>query len=59
LYAPDLPPVDVVVRTSGESRISNFMLWQICGAKVYFTERTWPDFDEHEIDNAIKLTNGS
>ena len=58
LYAPDLPPVDVVVRTSGESRISNFMLWQICGAKVYFTERTWPDFDEREIDNAIKLTHG-
>lgn len=58
LYAPELPPVDVVVRTSGESRISNFMLWQICGAKVYFTERTWPDFDEHEIDNAIKLAHG-
>ena len=59
LYAPDLPPVDVVVRTSGESRISNFMLWQICGAKVYFTERTWPDFDEQEIDRAIKLTHAT
>ena len=55
MYAPNLPPVDVVVRTSGESRISNFMLWQIKGAKVYFTERTWPDFDAHEIDNALKL----
>jgi undecaprenyl diphosphate synthase len=55
LYAPELPPVDVVVRTSGESRISNFLLWQIKGAKVYFTERTWPDFDAHEIDNALKL----
>jgi undecaprenyl diphosphate synthase len=55
MYAPSLPPVDVVVRTSGESRISNFMLWQIKGAKVYFTERTWPDFDAHEIDNALKL----
>jgi undecaprenyl diphosphate synthase len=55
LYAPDLPPVDVVVRTSAESRISNFLLWQIMGAKVYFTERTWPDFDEHEVDNALKL----
>ena len=55
LYAPELPPVDVVVRTSGESRISNFLLWQIMGAKVYFTERTWPDFDAHEIDNALKL----
>lgn len=55
LYLPSLPPVDVVVRTSGESRISNFMLWQIQGAKAYFTERTWPDFDAHEIDNALKL----
>jgi undecaprenyl diphosphate synthase len=55
LYSPTLPPVDVVVRTSGESRISNFLLWQIMGAKVYFTERTWPDFDTHEIDNALKL----
>jgi undecaprenyl diphosphate synthase len=55
LHSPDMPPVDVVVRTSGESRISNFLLWQIMGAKVYFTERTWPDFDAHEIDNALKL----
>jgi undecaprenyl diphosphate synthase len=55
LYAPELPPVDVVVRTSGESRISNFLLWQIMGAKVYFTERTWPDFDAQEITNALKL----
>jgi undecaprenyl diphosphate synthase len=59
LYAPELPPVDVVVRTSGESRISNFLLWQIMGAKVYFTERTWPDFDAHEIDNALKLVHAS
>ncbi|NCV60941.1 MAG: hypothetical protein EBW52_05980 [Betaproteobacteria bacterium] len=59
LYAPQLPPVDVVVRTSGESRISNFLLWQIMGARVYFTERTWPDFDAHEIDNALKLVHAS
>jgi undecaprenyl diphosphate synthase len=50
-----MTPVDVVVRTSGESRISNFLLWQIAGAQVYFTERTWPDFDAQEIDAAIKL----
>jgi undecaprenyl diphosphate synthase len=55
LYDPDMTPVDVVVRTSGESRISNFLLWQIAGAQVYFTERTWPDFDAQEIDAAIKL----
>ena len=55
LYDPEMPRVDVVVRTSGESRISNFLLWQIAGAKVYFTERTWPDFDAQEVDAALKL----
>ena len=57
LYDPALPPVDVLVRTSGEARISNFMLWQITGARVYLTERTWPDFDKHELDKAIALAN--
>ena len=55
LYDSSLPPVDVLVRTSGESRISNFMLWQIAGAQIYFTERTWPDFDAVELDAAISL----
>ncbi len=55
LYDSEMPRVDVVVRTSGESRISNFLLWQIAGAKVYFTERTWPDFNAQEIDAALKL----
>ncbi|MGA0862437.1 MAG: polyprenyl diphosphate synthase [Ilumatobacteraceae bacterium] len=53
LYDPSLPPVDLVVRTSGESRISNFLLWQIKGAAVYFTERPWPDFDAAELDAAL------
>ena len=55
LYLPDLPPVDVLVRTSGEQRISNFLLWQITGCTVYFTERTWPEFDADELDRAIAL----
>ena len=55
LYVPELPPVDVLVRTSGELRISNFMLWQIAGARVYFTERTWPEFDAAELDAALAL----
>jgi undecaprenyl diphosphate synthase len=55
MYLPDLPPVDVVVRTSGERRISNFMLWQSAGAPVYFTEQTWPDFGEDELDAAIAI----
>jgi undecaprenyl diphosphate synthase len=53
LYDPSMPAVDLLVRTSGESRISNFMLWQITGSKVFFTERTWPDFDSAELDLAL------
>ena len=53
LYDPSMPAVDLLVRTSGESRISNFMLWQITGSKVFFTERTWPDFDDAELDLAL------
>lgn len=55
LYLPDLPNVDVLVRTSGEMRISNFLLWQIAGCKVHFTEKAWPDFDEFELDSALAL----
>lgn len=55
LYDPALPRVDVLVRTSGEARISNFLLWQIKGARVHFTERPWPDFDESELDRALAL----
>lgn len=55
LYSPELPPVDVLIRTSGESRISNFLLWQIAGARLYLTERSWPDFDAVELDAALAL----
>lgn len=55
LYLPELPPVDVLVRTSGEGRVSNFLLWQAAGAPVYFTERTWPEFDGSELDRAMAL----
>lgn len=55
MYLPELPPVDVVVRTSGERRISNFMLWQSAGSPVYFTEQTWPDFGAAELDAAIAV----
>ncbi len=55
LYLPDLPPVDVLVRTSGELRISNFMLWQSAGSEVYFTDCPWPDFDGAELDAALAL----
>jgi len=55
LYSPEMPDVDLLIRTSGESRISNFMLWQIATAKVYFTERSWPDLDAVEFDAALAL----
>jgi undecaprenyl diphosphate synthase len=55
LFLPELPDVDVLVRTSGETRISNFLLWQIAGARVYFTERTWPDFDREQLEQALAL----
>jgi undecaprenyl diphosphate synthase len=55
LYNPELPDVDLLIRTSGESRISNFLLWQISNAKIYFTERSWPDLDAAEIDAALAL----
>ena len=55
LYSPELPPVDLLIRTSGESRISNFLLWQIAGARLYLTERSWPDFDVIELDAALAL----
>ena len=55
LYDPSLPPVDVLVRTSGETRISNFMLWQAANARVFFTDCSWPDFGGRQLDNAIAL----
>ena len=53
----DLPPIDLLIRTSGEYRISNFMLWQIAYAEFYFTDVLWPDFDEKELENALNAFN--
>jgi undecaprenyl diphosphate synthase len=55
LYLSDLPPVDVMVRTSGERRVSNFLLWQSAGAKIHFTDRAWPEFGADDLDAAIAL----
>lgn len=54
LYTKDLPPIDLVVRTSGEQRISNFFIWQIAYAELYFTDTLWPDFDEGELNKAVE-----
>ena len=53
LYTQNLPDVDLLIRTSGEVRISNFLLWQIAYAELYFTDELWPDFDETSLYNAI------
>ncbi len=53
LTMADLPDVDLLIRTSGECRISNFMLWQLAYAEIYFTQVFWPDFDEDELAEAI------
>jgi undecaprenyl diphosphate synthase len=53
LYAPEIPEVDLVIRTSGEMRISNFLLWQIAYAEFYVTDTLWPDFSPEELRQAI------
>lgn len=49
----DLPPIDLLIRTSGEYRISNFMLYQLAYAELYFTNVLWPDFNDEELDKAV------
>ncbi len=53
LYTADLPDVDLLIRTGGDQRISNFLLWQAAYAELYFCERYWPDFDPPELDLAL------
>ena len=53
LYTNDLPDLDMVIRTSDEKRISNFLLWQAAYAEFYFTETLWPDFDAEELEKAL------
>jgi len=55
MYLSDMPEVDVLVRTSGETRISNFLLWQAVGAPSYFTDNTWPEFSAEDLDLALQL----
>jgi len=48
-----LPPLDLVVRTSGEQRLSNFLLWEAAYAELYFTDVLWPDFGRAELEAAL------
>ena len=54
LYTKNLPDVDLLIRTSGEQRISNFLLWQIAYAELYFTDVYWPDFSKDDFNKAIE-----
>jgi undecaprenyl diphosphate synthase len=54
LYTRNLPDVDLLIRTSGEHRISNFLLWQIAYAELYFTDVFWPDFSEQHLLEALR-----
>ena len=53
LYAPDVPDPDLVIRTSGECRVSNFLLWQSAYAEYHFTDVLWPDFSEEDLNHAL------
>ncbi|GAA1104151.1 isoprenyl transferase [Nocardiopsis metallicus] len=55
LYAPDVPPVDLFVRSSGEQRLSNFLLWQSAYAEFVFLETLWPDFDRRDLWRACEM----
>jgi undecaprenyl diphosphate synthase len=53
LYAPDMPDPDLVIRTSGEQRISNFLLWQLAYSELVFVDTLWPDFGEDDLRRAV------
>ena len=57
LYTQNLPDVDLLIRSSGEQRVSNFLLWQIAYAELYFTNVFWPDFNELEFHKALNFYN--
>ncbi|OGX18166.1 MAG: di-trans,poly-cis-decaprenylcistransferase [Omnitrophica WOR_2 bacterium RBG_13_44_8b] len=55
LYTAELPDPDLLIRTSGENRISNFLLWQLSYAELYFPKKYWPDFRNEDLENAIEI----
>lgn len=54
LYAPDVPPIDLIIRTSGEQRLSNFMTWESTYSELIFSKKNWPEFSEVDLTSAIK-----
>lgn len=53
LYTKDIPDPDLLIRTGGEKRISNYLLWQLAYSEIYVTDAYWPEFDENELSKAI------
>ena len=53
LYCPELPDPDMIIRTGGEYRLSNFLLWQSAYAEIYVCSKNWPDFDVEELEKAL------
>ena len=53
LYAPDHPDPDLLIRTGGELRVSNFLLWEVAYAEIWATEALWPDFSVSDLDQAL------
>jgi undecaprenyl diphosphate synthase len=58
LYNPDLPDPELIIRTAGEQRISNFLIWEAAYAEFHYTDRLWPDFEDADIREAIAAFNG-
>lgn len=54
----DIPDPDLLIRTSGEQRLSNYLLWQLAYTEFYFTDVPWPDFNKAELEKAIEKYNG-
>lgn len=54
IYTPEIPPVDLIIRTSGEQRLSNFMLWRAAYSELYFSDKYWPDFSVEDLDEALE-----
>ncbi len=54
LYAPDVPPPDLIIRTSGEHRLSNFLTWQSSYSELMFYDKKWPDFKEKDLNSALR-----
>ena len=53
LWTADLPPLELVIRTSGEKRLSNFLLWQMAYSEIHYTDKAWPDFGEGDLLEAL------